>query len=363
MWVQPIEGGEPRRLTLAQYDLVCGLTWSPDGSEILYTTGPTNFSIHGVSLRGGEPRLVLGVGAALPSLRGNLLVHLQVPASPWAIWRVAGRGASLRSREAERLIASSQEESNPAYSPDGRRIAFESGRSGVNNIWLCDSDGRNPVQLTSFGRRAGTPRWSPDGRMLAFDSPEAGDWNIYVVDADGGAPRRLTPESSQEHHGTWSRDGRWIYFQSNRSGSRQIWKTPSAGGPAVQVTRNGGWSALESWDGRYLYYAKSPFDAGIWRLPVDGGEETEVIRGPLPWGADWTLVRAGIYYAMVRRQGPRSEYTIQFFDFASGRTTQVFRQGGGSNHQYVAASPDERWILYTERPEWQSELMLVESFR
>ena len=74
---------------------------------------------------------------------------------PRAIWRVAGRGASLRSREPEKLIASSQGEANPAYSPDGRRIAFESGRSGVNNIWLCDSDGRNPVQLTSFERATG----------------------------------------------------------------------------------------------------------------------------------------------------------------------------------------------------------------
>jgi Tol biopolymer transport system component len=361
VWVQPVQGGEPRRLTSAQHDFVRGLTWSPDGSEILYTTEP--LSIHGASVTGGEPRLLLGVGAALPSLRGNLLVHLQVTASPAAIWRVAGRGASLPGREPEKLIASSQEESNPAYSPDGRRIAFESGRSGVNNIWLCDSDGRNPVQLTSFGgRRAGTPRWSPDGRRLAFDSLEAGDWNIYVVDVDGGTPRRLTPEPSQEHTGTWSRDGRLVYFQSNRSGSQQIWKMPSAGGPAVQVTRGGGVFAQESWDGRYLYYTKSQLDAGIWRLPLDGGAETEVIRGPVR-NADWALVRAGIYYAMVRRQGPRSEYTIQFFDFVSGRTTQVFRQVGGSSHLYVAASPDERWILYRELPEWQSELMLVENFR
>ncbi len=87
------------------------------------------------------------------------------------------------------------------------------------------------------------------------------------------------------------------------------------------------------------------------------------VRGPVAWSADWGLVRAGIYCAMVRRQGPRNEHTIQFFDFASGRTTQVFRQVGWSDHQYVAVSPDERWILYTEYPEWQSQLMLVENFR
>jgi len=361
VWVQHVKGGEPRRLTSGPHLLISGLTWSPDGSEILYSTEVP--SIHGVSVAGGEPRLLLGIGAALPSVRGNLLVHLQVTAPPRAIWRVAGRGAALRGREPEKLIASSQGEGNPAYSPDGRRIAFESRRSGATNIWLCDSDGRNPVQLTSFERSTGTPRWSPDGHRLAFDSLEAGDWNIYVVDADGGAPRRLTPEPSQEHAATWSRDGRLVYFQSNRSGSQQIWKMPSAGGPAVQVTRTGGTSALESWDGRYLYYTNSLVTSGIWRLPLDGGAETEVIRGPLRWSADWTLVRDGIYYAMVRRQGPRNEHTIQFFDFVSGRATEVFGQIGRSNYQLVAVSPDERWILYTEFPERQSELMLVENFR
>ena len=221
VWVQPVKGGEPRRLTSGQYDLITGVTWSPDAAEILCTTSTGGVpAVQGVSVAGGEPRLHLGIGA-LPSLRGNLLVHLQVAGPHRAIWRVAGRGASVGSREPEKLIASSQADSNPAYSPDGRRIAFESDRSGVVNIWISDSEGRNPVQLTSFGRRAGTPRWSPDGRRLTFDSIEAGDWNIYVIEADGGAPRRLTPEPSQENLGNWSRDGRWIYFHSNRSGSRE----------------------------------------------------------------------------------------------------------------------------------------------
>ena len=127
-----------------------------------------------MSVKGGEPRLVLGAGTALPSLRGTLMVHQSVIPAMMAIWRVPGRGASLRSQAPERLIASSQWETRPSYSPDGRRIAFQSHRSGEFNIWTCDADGRNPVQLTSFGREAGTPRWSPDGRLLAFDSLEAG---------------------------------------------------------------------------------------------------------------------------------------------------------------------------------------------
>jgi hypothetical protein len=129
------------------------------------------------------------------------------------------------------------------------------------------------------------------------------------------------------------------------------------------VTRTGGAIAYESWDGRHLYYSKSLNETGIWRIPVDGGQETEVIRGPLRWSGDWALARDRIYYAHARPQGPQSEYTIQLFDLASGRTTEVFRQLGSSDHGWLAVSPDERWILYTEYPEWQSELMLVENFR
>jgi Tol biopolymer transport system component len=264
----------------------------------------------------------------------------------------------------QKLIASSQTDGNPAYSPDGRKIAFHSDRSGVLNIWVCDSDGRNPVQLTTFEKRTGTPRWSPDGRRVLFDSIEAGDWNLYVVDADGGVPRRLTPESSAENSGTWSRDGRFVYFSSNRSGSDQLWKMPSAGGPAVQVTRGGGYYAEESWDGRHLYYTNARAATGIWKVGVEGGEETEVVGGaPIAFFGNWALSRSGLYYATIRPRHRGSEYTVQYLDFGSGRTSEVLRQVGPSGHMWLAVSPDEQWVLYSEWPEAQSELMLVENFR
>jgi Tol biopolymer transport system component len=292
------------------------------------------------------------------------MVYQQVSIHPDSIWRVPGRRASTRNREPQQLIASSQSDSSPAYSPDGRKIAFESYRSGANNIWVCDSDGRNAVQLTTFEGASGTPVWSPDARKLVFDSVEAGDWNLYLVDADGGAPQRLTPESSDENVGTWSRDGRWIYFQSNRGGSKQIWKIPSAGGHAVQVTRGGGFYAEASWDGRHLYYTNAQGPTGIWRVSVEGGVETEVLRGlVLSWWRDWALSRSGLYYSTTRPRGRVSEYTVQFLDFKSGRTTEVFRQVGSAGHAGVTVSPNEEWILYSEWPEAQSELMLVENFR
>ena len=79
--------------------------------------------------------------------------------------------------------------------------------------------------------------------------------------------------------------------------------------------------------------------------------------------SDWALSRSGLYYSTSRPRGRGNEYTIQFLDFESGRTKELFRQVGSAGHQWLAVSPDEEWILYSEIPEWQSELMLVENFR
>lgn len=88
---------------------------------------------------------------------------------------------------------------------------FASGRTGNDEIWVCDRDGRNQKQLTFLeGPRTGTPRWSPDGRQIAFDSWLGGNSDVNVISADGGRPQRVTPDSLNGHAPYWSRDGQWI---------------------------------------------------------------------------------------------------------------------------------------------------------
>jgi hypothetical protein len=136
---------------------------------------------------------------------------------------------------------------------------------------------------------------------------------------------------------------------------------PSAGGPAVQVTRHGGFAAFESPDGIFLYYAKGLAVPGLWRIPTDGGEETEVISALEAgyWGY-WAVVENGIYYLdMTAKPG------IAFFDATTHRTTRVFdlenrpaRQAPG-----LALSPDKRTILYTQLDALNSDVILVDNFR
>jgi Tol biopolymer transport system component len=136
---------------------------------------------------------------------------------------------------------------------------------------VCDSDGSNPVQLTSFrGPNVTCPRWSPDGGRIAFDSNAEGEFDIWVINASGGKPQRMTTDPANDGNPSWSGDGRWIYFDSARTGEQQVWKIPDSGGDAIQVTRDGGFAPLESPDGKFIYYTKNlggqPFGGSPWRV-------------------------------------------------------------------------------------------------
>jgi hypothetical protein len=98
-------------------------------------------------------------------------------------------------------------------------------------------------------------------------------------------------------------------------------------------------------------------------VPVEGGEETPVVHG-LDTVKGWELSRSGIYYATARElEGTRTEYTVRFLDFESGRTETLLRKEGPAWQWSLRVSPDEKWILFGETPSPQSELMLVENFR
>ncbi len=125
---------------------------------------------------------------------------------------------------------------------------------------MSGADGSNQTQVTHLGvtRLSGSPTVvtrTDEDDCVRLENAE-GQTEIYTVSAEGGPARRLTDHPGFDAVPTWSRDGRSIYFTSERSGSLQLWKMPAEGGTPVQITKHGGVNAMESADGRTLYYAK-----------------------------------------------------------------------------------------------------------
>ena len=366
LYVTVLAGGKPRRVTFDNR-VILAQCWSQDGKSILFSSNRTGgFTLWKVSVEGGKPQRMqaLGDGVSDPSMSpdGRHLAYSQF-FQDTNIWQIQVDGARATS-PARKLISSTQYDSSPQFSPDGSRVAFRSNRGGSQEIWIAGSDGRNASQLTHFaGPLTGTPRWSPDGKWIAFDSRPEGQADIYVVEAAGGTPRRVTEEMSEDVVPSWSRDGKWIYFASNRSGVWQVWKAPVAGGTKVQVTRDGGFAAFESVDGRYLYYARGRNLAGLYRMPLQGGNETLVMDRlrPFYWGY-WAPGRQGIYFAETRENGRPGIY---FYDLAAKRASLLADVGNPfiPADSAFALSPDERTILYTQIDQSGSDIMLADMGR
>jgi Tol biopolymer transport system component/DNA-binding winged helix-turn-helix (wHTH) protein len=250
-----------------------GVAWSGD-REIVLRLASQDPGLSRLRIsRGAAPQLLSWSGrdswAPAVSLSKHRLVYLS-DRDGADLWR-----RDLRTGQDRMIIGGNYNQEHPQYSPDDRRIAFESNRSGTMGLWTCEGGGENCEQLTSFkGSVGGTPHWSPDGRWLAFDSRHEGASHIYVIGADGGQPRRLTNGDAENMVPSWSRDGRWIYFDSNRSGQWCVWKAPSTGGEAIQVTHRGDGAAFESMDGKFLYFTSG--DA-LFRVPVGGGKRNRLL--------------------------------------------------------------------------------------
>ncbi|MGA2772866.1 MAG: protein kinase [Bryobacteraceae bacterium] len=349
--------GEPEKVTAPGYASAAGIAWTADSREIVYSAGGERArSLWRVPVSGGRApkRLPYAFPEALYPAIARTSSHLAYTFSLLNVnlWRL-----DIRTGERKRLIGSSLTNTHPKYSPDGRKIAFRSNRTGNEEIWTCEANGSNCVQITSFdGPILGSPSWSPDGRWLALDCAKGG-YRIYVVSADGGTPRPLTDYPAHGNTPSWSSDGRWIYFASDRSGRYEVWKVPKDGGTAVQVTHSGGGKAFESPDGKYLYYYdRAPGVAGgsLCRMPVEGGEKVQILPQVNPFG--FAVTAKGIYF---RAPGER---TIQFRDTATGKvrtlaTVDTFFGAG------MSASPDDAYVVWCQTDRNTQDLMLVEGFR
>jgi Tol biopolymer transport system component/DNA-binding winged helix-turn-helix (wHTH) protein len=373
--------GAPVRIT-AEISNMPGLAWSPDGMSLVFSSGGHQGSITRLHRIAFTPTLstqpvrpeVLPFGqqatAVTISRTGRLVYSAQTrDAALWKLPLTASHGALVPVP----VASSTYDELTPDYSPDGKRLAFTSNRSGDEEIWIANADGSNPEPVTSMkGPLCANPRWSPDGRAILFNSRREGSADLYLLTPDTGEIQRITDDPAEEVEPRWSRDGRSIYFGSTRTGRVEVWKTSATGGSAVRITQHGGLAATESPDGRFLYYAKQGnSQTSIWQVPVGGGEEKLVVEG-LSHSLNFVVADRGLYFLAVGDarpgsptqvlQGPRQTRSIDFFEYATGKRTTVFDVGKPS-WVGMALSPDQRHLLYSVLDSAGANLMLVEGFK
>jgi TolB protein len=179
---------------------------------------------------------------------------------------------------------------SPAWSPDGRRIAFASVRGGLTpSIWVMNADGARQRRLTRLSGEY--PAWSPDGRAIAFDRLTFGPtgWDIWTVNADGSHSRSLIASTADEQGAAWSPDGKAIAYGSSRgaqAGYKRIWLANTNGSDQHLLTNRVGERPAWSRRGTYLLFTAGgifvvrPDGSGLRSVPAQVAGEAAL--------ADWT---------------------------------------------------------------------------
>jgi Tol biopolymer transport system component/DNA-binding winged helix-turn-helix (wHTH) protein len=357
VFVQTPDGREAREVADARSSAgFSGLTWARDSQSLLYSSDQ---HLWRVPLVGGEPEKLLfaqDVESVAIARTGNRLAYAQVR-HPSSIWRLELTSEAKPAGPTTKLISSSRGEENSRTSPDSKYIAFQSWRSGNPELWVCNRDGSNPVQLSFFGGpQIGMPSWSPDSRRVVFDVRASGNPELHIVNIEGGPPKRFLTGTASASGPFWSADGRWIYFHTERPNS--IWKAPVEGGASARLTsEGGGHSPQESVDGTRIFFYK--VDGGheqAWSASVDGGDERPVPG--MPSDLPWVPARNGLYFI----NGSPRHFSLNYFDFVTRREHKISDLPSLFNVGSPTISSDGHTFLFAGLEHSEADIVLVEGF-
>jgi eukaryotic-like serine/threonine-protein kinase len=291
-----------------------------------------------------------------PSLSpdGKSFVYASYAAGNWDIYlqRVGGKNPINLTKD------SAADDTQPAFSPDGERVAFRSEREG-GGIFLMGATGESVKRLTNFGFN---PAWSPDGKEIAcadegpLDPASRNNPNsrIWAVNVATGEKRLVTKEDSIQPN--WSPHGYRIAYGGRRNAAqRDIWTIPAGGGEAIEVTNDAAVEGSPVWspDGKYLYFASDRSGSmNVWRVPI---EETtgkvlgpaEAVTTPSPYSAQLSFSRDGkrmVYMHMV------TSGNLQRVAFDPVRETvtgqPVWITQGSRTAAFPNLSPDGEWLAF-----------------
>jgi Tol biopolymer transport system component len=425
LFIVPTRGGTPKHIPSPH--AAWRSSWSPDGNRIAYQSYSDSLAgIWTISPDGSDPVVVIegsggywnpiwtndGKGIFFKSTRGGIRDIWWVPVGPKgkptgpAKPVTVGVGVSnlTLSRDGAKVAYTKQTDlsifwsvplrsdhvltmddalqinreagglAHLAISPDHKWLAFNSNRSGNQDIWLMRKDGRDLHQLTTDKADDSWPTWSPDGSQIAFQSDRSGNADIYLMSVRSGFATALTRDAASDIDPAWSPVGDDILFVSNRSGNWDIWAVSVGTGDLRQLTTD---KADDSWptlspDGRYISFFSRRTGAGeLFVLPVNGGEPVQLTDfgktssfgeyyGARDARSVWSLNGRTIYitYELEPEDPGRDIWAVSVED-GSMRKVLDFKSGG--LHGFMAgvlANDGER--LYFSEKNFASDLWLAE---
>jgi Tol biopolymer transport system component len=281
VYAMSADGSNQTRLTVAagvdDYPM-----WSPAGTRVVFSSWREGVSkVFAMNADGsGQVRVtnplttVGGQGDEEPSLSRNgarIAFRSDRELGFAHIWAVNADGSNpVR-------LTSVGDNLNPVWSPTSDRIAFTSDRDGGGDweLFAMDGFGGNVVQLTTNSYLDSNPDWSPDGTKIAFQSFDDGaDFDIWVLDLARGALTQLTTDPAFDTAPAWSPDGTKLVFQSNRDGDWEIFTMNADGSSVQQLTHNDAADRVADWQ---------PLGGG--GPQRDTTPPTMVLPGPLPLDA------------------------------------------------------------------------------
>jgi Tol biopolymer transport system component len=269
----PVAGGDVRTLVRATW--LTGHCWLPDGSALVYSTSsgstmlyPPSNNLRVIGLDGsGDRQLTYGDASFVePDMHVSGQLVASRVRSRSDIWKfpIEGTGAE-NVRNAQRITRQTGCVQAPSASPDGLEIVYLSDTGGHSNLWLADSDGSSPRQLTfehDRGVTIGIAQWEPTSERLLFVRTQDGRTDLCLINRDGGGARTL---AANAFAACWSLDGTSVYCST---GVGRIGKIDVATGALKAVRADGGYGPVVSDPGLYM--------ARVAESKIAVGGETEI---------------------------------------------------------------------------------------